>query len=77
MKAYASVIIAGEYLLGLLPRQTHDFSKFIKVSELAAMSRSVGLEMVGVEGMGYHPFTRSALLQESVSVNYLMACQKI
>jgi 2-polyprenyl-6-hydroxyphenyl methylase/3-demethylubiquinone-9 3-methyltransferase len=77
MKAYASVIIAGEYLLGLLPRQTHDFDKFIKVSELAAMTRDVGLEMVGVEGMSYHPFTRKASLQESVSVNYLMACQKI
>jgi 2-polyprenyl-6-hydroxyphenyl methylase/3-demethylubiquinone-9 3-methyltransferase len=76
IKAYASVILAAEYLLGLLPRQTHDVDKFIKVSELSAMVRNAGLEMVAVSGLAYNPFKRHASLQSDVSVNYLMACKK-
>lgn len=75
-KAYASAIIAAEYLLGLLPRQTHDYNKFIKPSELAAMVRSAGLEVIGLQGIHYNPFTRTAGLKDSVAVNYLMACIK-
>lgn len=76
IQAYASVIIAAEYVLGLLPRQTHDYEKFIKPSELAAMVRAAGLETVGMAGMNYNPFTRKALLQDSIKVNYLLACCK-
>ena len=76
IKAYASAIVAAEYVLKLLPRQTHDFEKFIKPSEMAAMVRGAGLEMVGMEGMAYNPFTRVATLQDSISVNYLLACRK-
>ena len=77
MKAYVTAIIAAEYVLGLLPRQTHDFDKFIKVSELAAMTRVAGLEIVGMSGMGYNPCTRIASLQTSIDVNYLLACRKL
>ena len=76
LQAYTQVIIGAEYVLGLLPRQTHDYEKFIKPSELAAMVRSVGLETVALVGMAYNPLTRVASLQESVNVNYLMACRK-
>ncbi|KTD64767.1 bifunctional 2-polyprenyl-6-hydroxyphenol methylase/3-demethylubiquinol 3-O-methyltransferase UbiG [Legionella spiritensis] len=75
-RAYAEAVIAAEYLLGLLPRQTHDYHKFIKPSELAAMSRNAGLEVIGLQGIHYNPFTRLAGLKESVHVNYLMACRK-
>lgn len=75
-KAYMSVIIAAEYLLGLLPRQTHDYDKFIKPSELAAMVRKAGLEVVSMSGIAYNPLTRMATLQNSTAVNYLFACRK-
>lgn len=77
LKAYASVVIAAEYVLGLLPRQTHDYEKFIKPSELAELTRNAGLEIVGLEGMDYHPLSRTAQLGTSVGVNYLMACRKL
>ncbi len=76
LKAYVTAIVTAEYVLRLLPRQTHDFDKFIKPSELVAMARSAGLEMVGMSGMSYNPFTRVASLEDSVSVNYLLACRK-
>lgn len=76
LKAYSAVVLAGEYLLELLPKQTHDFAKFIKPSELLAMTRKAGLDFAGMAGLAYNPFTRSAKLQESVAVNYLLACYK-
>lgn len=76
IQAYASVVVAAEYLFGLLPRQTHDYDKFIKPSELAAMVRAAGLETIGMSGMAYNPFTRAASLDDSIKVNYLLACRK-
>lgn len=74
-KAYATAIIAAEYVLGLLPKQTHDYQKFIKPSELTSMARSVGLHLVDLRGMNYNPLTRQATLSDDVSVNYLMVFQ--
>lgn len=74
--AYASAIVGAEYILGLLPRQTHDFDKFLKPSELGEMVRRSGLEVVDIAGLAYNPFTRKAGLQNSVAVNYLMVCRK-
>ncbi len=76
LTAYAKVIVAAEYILQLLPRQTHDYEKFIKPSELAALVRAAGLETVGMAGIGYNPLTRVASLQDSVAANYLLACRK-
>ncbi len=75
-KAYLSVILAAEYLLNLLPRQTHDFQKFIKPSELITMTRNAGLEFLSLTGLGYNPLNRHAYLKDDVKVNYLLACFK-
>ena len=77
IKAYASAIVAAEYVLNLLPRQTHDYEKFIKPSELAMMLRNVGLDMFSISGLSYNPLNRAASLQDSVAVNYLAACRSL
>jgi len=74
--AYATIIVAAEYILNLLPRQTHDFEKFIKPSELASLTRTAGLETAGIAGLAYNPLTRTAALRDSVTANYLLACRK-
>lgn len=73
--AYAKVILAAEYLLQLLPRQTHDYQKFIKPSELASMVRAVGLEVVNLQGLTYYPMTRTAALSGSLTDNYLLVAR--
>ena len=37
--AYLAAVVGAEYVLGLLPRGTHEYEKFIKPSELAAWAR--------------------------------------
>ncbi|WP_367605668.1 bifunctional 2-polyprenyl-6-hydroxyphenol methylase/3-demethylubiquinol 3-O-methyltransferase UbiG [Legionella sp. W05-934-2] len=74
--AYAQVILAAEYLLNVLPRQTHDFNKFIKPSELSRICREHGFEVIDIKGLKYNPFTRQSWLNDQPNVNYLLACRK-
>jgi 2-polyprenyl-6-hydroxyphenyl methylase/3-demethylubiquinone-9 3-methyltransferase len=75
-KAFALAIVGAEYLLRLLPRGTHEYARFIRPSELAAMTRQAGLDLVEILGMTYNPLSRRAALGRDTDVNYLMACRK-
>ncbi|MCC6197220.1 MAG: bifunctional 2-polyprenyl-6-hydroxyphenol methylase/3-demethylubiquinol 3-O-methyltransferase UbiG [Burkholderiales bacterium] len=75
-KSYALAILGAEYVLGLLPRGTHDWSKFIRPSELARYARVAGLDLHAVTGMTYNPLTRVYGLEDDTSVNYLAAFRK-
>ena len=75
-KSYLFAVIGAEYVLGLLPRGTHDWSRFIKPSEIAAWARRTGLELVEMIGMTYNPLSRQYRLEPDVSVNYLVALAK-
>lgn len=76
LTAYVKAILAAEYIFNILPRQTHDYRKFLKPSELSAMVRAEGFDFESVLGLDYNPFTRIASLQRDVSINYLMLCRK-
>lgn len=73
VKAYMTAIVAAEYVLKLLPRQTHDYGKFIKPSELAAMARAFGFSLLDMKGLHYNPLSRKAALVDDVSVNYVLS----
>lgn len=75
-KSYLMAIFGAEYVLNLLPKGTHDYSRFLKPSELARMTRIAGLEIVELAGMHYNPLTRIVTLDQDASVNYLVACRK-
>lgn len=75
IKAYASAIVAAEYVLQILPKQTHDYSKFIKPSELLHLLRDLDLDLIDLKGLHYNPITRTSYLSQDVSVNYLLVCQ--
>jgi 2-polyprenyl-6-hydroxyphenyl methylase/3-demethylubiquinone-9 3-methyltransferase len=75
-KAYALAIVGAEYVLGLLPRGTHDYSRFLKPSEIAAFARKAGLETDSLIGMTYNPFTKSYRLEGNASVNYIMTFRR-
>jgi 2-polyprenyl-6-hydroxyphenyl methylase/3-demethylubiquinone-9 3-methyltransferase len=73
-KAYLFAVIGAEYVLGLLPKGTHDYERFIRPSELARWSRSAGLRPDETVGMTYNPLTRIYRLGRDCDVNYLMRC---
>ncbi len=75
-KSYLLAILGAEYVLGLLPRGTHDYAKFIRPSELAEALRTSQLILTDVTGMTYNPLTRNFSLGRDVDVNYLVHAHK-
>ncbi len=70
-KAWLLAVAGAEYLLGLLPRGTHDYARFIRPSELDAWARRAGLELRALTGLHYNPLTRRFRLGPGVDVNYI------
>ena len=75
-KSFLFAIIGAEYVLGLLPKGTHEYARFIRPSELARWSRDAGLELQGSRGMQYNPLTKRYWLSGDTSVNYMVACRR-
>ncbi|MDR0529330.1 MAG: bifunctional 2-polyprenyl-6-hydroxyphenol methylase/3-demethylubiquinol 3-O-methyltransferase UbiG [Zoogloeaceae bacterium] len=73
VKSWLFAVLGAEYLLGLLPKGTHDHARFIRPSELARWCRDEGLEISASTGLAYQPFTRRYHLTSSLDVNYLLA----
>ena len=71
-KSFAFAILGAEYILGLLPRGTHEYKKFIKPSEMAAVLRANGMQPRDITGVSYNPLTQHYSLGRDVDVNYLM-----
>lgn len=69
-------IVAAEYILGWVPRGTHDWRKFIKPAELAEQMADLGLRAEPPVGIIFNPFRGEfALSERDVEVNYLMAAR--
>lgn len=75
-KSYLLAVLGAEYILGLLPKGTHEYAKFIKPSELANDIRAAGMELVDITGMTYNPLTKQYKLGSDVDVNYLVHVRK-
>ena len=75
-KSFLFAIVGAEYVLGLLPKGTHEYARFIRPSELAHWCRDAGLDLVEMRGMEYNPLTRRYGFSGDTGVNYLMACRK-
>jgi 2-polyprenyl-6-hydroxyphenyl methylase/3-demethylubiquinone-9 3-methyltransferase len=76
VKSFAFAIVGAEYVLGLLPKGTHEYARFIKPSELARWSRDAGLALHESKGLEYNPLTRRYRLSADTSVNYMLACRR-
>lgn len=76
VKSYLLAILAGEYLLKLLPKNTHNYANFIRPAELCQWSRSAGLTPKEMKGITYHPLSKRFSLTDDISVNYLLYAKK-
>ena len=74
-KSFAFAIVGAEYVLGLLPKGTHEYARFIRPSELSRACRDAGLEVFDLTGMTYNPLTKIYSLGRDVDVNYLLGAR--
>jgi len=75
-KAYGLAIVGAEYILGWLPRGTHDWRKFVKPEELRAELAVAGLRVGETTGVVYNPLTDRWSLSRDASVNYMIVATK-
>lgn len=75
-KSYLFAIVGAEYIMKMLPKGTHDYSKFIKPSELESWARAADLHLRELTGMSYNILSKKYSLGHDVDVNYLMHTQK-
>ncbi len=71
-KAFLFAIVGAEYVMQLLPKGTHEYSKFIRPSELDAWARQSGLELISIEGVTFNPLTNMFRSSRDVDVNYMV-----
>ncbi len=74
-KAFALAILGAEYILGMLPRGTHEYKKFIKPSEIATQLRACGMQVNDISGMSYNPLSKRYSLGRDIDVNYLLTAR--
>lgn len=72
LKSYALAVVGAEYVLRWLPAGTHDWRKFIKPSEFAALLRDAGIEVRDQKGLAYAPFADDWRETDSLDVNYML-----
>ena len=72
-KAWALAIAGAEYILGWLPRGTHDWKKFLKPSEVTNGLRAGGIDVQEIVGVVYSPLSRAwSLNKRDLDVNYML-----
>ncbi len=76
MKSYALAIVAAEYVLGWLPRGTHQWERFVTPDELTRHMAAAGLTDPRLEGFVYSPLRDAWSLSSDTDVNYLASAAK-
>lgn len=72
-KAFLFAIVGGEYILRLLPKGTHTYSKLIRPSELKIWSEKHGMEFARLASLMYNPFSNKfTVAHHKEDVNYMM-----
>lgn len=75
-RSFALAIVGAEYVLGWLPKGTHDWNRFITPDELQIALEAGGLKVVDREGVVFNPLADEWRRSDDLSVNYVMAAQK-
>lgn len=70
-RAYALAVLAAENILGMVPRGTHEWSKFIIPEELTMVMKEAGATLEQMAGMVYNPVSGRWMLATDVNVNYI------
>jgi 2-polyprenyl-6-hydroxyphenyl methylase/3-demethylubiquinone-9 3-methyltransferase len=75
-KAFALAIFGAEYVLGWLPRGTHEFDKFLRPQDVEAPLSGAGLTVCPPQGVSYNPLAGQWRLSSDTLVNYMMVATR-
>lgn len=72
LKAFALAKVGAEYVLGWLPRGTHDWNRFVEPVRLRAMLEDSGLNILKTQGVTFDPLAWDWCLSGDTDVNYIV-----
>jgi 2-polyprenyl-6-hydroxyphenyl methylase/3-demethylubiquinone-9 3-methyltransferase len=76
LRSFASAIVGAEYILGWLPKGTHEWDRFVTPEELAAAIETAGFRIDDLKGVAYNPLRDSWSLSSDTAVNYMLLASK-
>jgi 2-polyprenyl-6-hydroxyphenyl methylase/3-demethylubiquinone-9 3-methyltransferase len=76
LRSFASAIVGAEYILGWLPKGTHEWDKFVTPEELTAAIHAAGFSVNDLSGVAYNPLRDSWSLSRDTAVNYMLLASK-
>lgn len=77
LRSFASAIVGAEYILGWLPKGTHEWDRFVTPDELSDALGNAGFAVNDLTGVGYNPLRDSWSLSQDLSVNYMLLASRI
>jgi len=75
-RSFALAIVGAEYVLGWLPRGTHDWNRFVTPDELQAALEAGGLKVIDREGVIFNPLADEWRRSGDTAVNYVMLAER-
>lgn len=76
LKSFGLAIIGAEYVLGWLPKGTHQWEKFITPAELKGWLTANGLACMDESGVTYSPLRNEWRKSRDMDVNYMMVAER-
>ncbi|MBS7545441.1 bifunctional 2-polyprenyl-6-hydroxyphenol methylase/3-demethylubiquinol 3-O-methyltransferase UbiG [Ancylobacter oerskovii] len=75
-RSFALAIVGAEYVLGWLPKGTHDWKRFVTPEELADAMAAGGLAVIDREGVVFNPFLNEWRRSSDLGVNYMLLAER-
>jgi len=75
-QSFALAIVGAEYLLGWVPRGTHDWRRFVRPSEFVLGLRRHGFAPTRLAGLRYEWWNAGWAESDDLSVNYMVAAAR-
>lgn len=76
LKALGLAIVGAEYVLGWLPKGTHQYSKLVRPEEIRRPVEAAGLAMIDETGVVYHPLADAWRRSKDMDVNYMVVARR-
>jgi len=70
--SFLTAIVGAEYVLGWLPRGTHQWRRFLKPDEVSALLARHGVTEMRRAGVSINPFNRRFAISRRTPVNYML-----
>jgi len=76
LKSFALAIVGAEYVLGWLPKGTHQWERFVTPTELGRALKTSGFSAARPTGLIFDPLRGEWRLSRDTSVNYMLSARR-